>query len=313
MNRSHLNLYRSILSNPKFTIIDESEHYLVVNKPAPLLIHPSVPGNPPTLLDGVQDLLAYEMANGAALSIINRLDRETSGLVLVAKNLSTARNFHKAMERRQSRKEYLAIVWGWPEEEYFTIDVPLRRAGEVRESPIWVYQMVHPGGAASLTECSVVRRFEKATTNGQKFSLIRAKPHTGRMHQIRVHLHHAGFPVVGDKIYGPSQQHYLDHIETGWTPELERSLLLPRHALHSASLTIPYGEGTLQWEAPLFDDLRQFLNPAISSGPSSASCSSPPDRAPACLDHEQTKKETGEEREHEGAHLFQGKPPWAAH
>ena len=108
-----MNLYRSILSNPKFTIIDESEHYLVVNKPAPLLIHPSVPGNPPTLLDGVQDLLAYEMANGAALSIINRLDRETSGLVLVAKNLSTARNFHKAMERRQSRKEYLAIVWGW--------------------------------------------------------------------------------------------------------------------------------------------------------------------------------------------------------
>ncbi len=259
-----LNLYRSILSNPKFTIIDESEHYLVVNKPAPLLIHPSVPGNPPTLLDGVQDLLAYEMANGAALSIINRLDRETSGLVLIAKDLPTARNFHKAMERRQSRKEYLAIVWGWPEQEHFTIDAPLRRAGEVRESPIWVYQMVHPEGAASLTECSVVRRFEKATTNGHQFSLIRAKPHTGRMHQIRVHLSHAGFPVVGDKIYGPSQQHYLDHIETGWTPELERALLLPRHALHSASLSIPYGEETLRWEAPLLNDLETFLNTPLA-------------------------------------------------
>ena len=258
-----LNLFRPILNNPHFTIIDETPRFIVVNKPAPLLIHPAVPGNPPTLLDGLQDLLAFEIANGAALSIINRLDRETSGLVLVAKNLSTARNFHKAMERRQSRKEYLAIVWGWPEEDQFTVDAPLRRAGEVRESPIWLYQTVHPEGASALTEFSVLKRFEKITTNGNRFSLIRAKPHTGRMHQIRVHLHHVGFPVVGDKLYGPNLQHYLTHIETGWTPEQEHALLLPRHALHSASLSIPHEEQTLSWQAPLLPDLREFLPPAI--------------------------------------------------
>lgn len=241
----------------------------MANKPAPLLIHPSVPGNPPTFLDGMQSLLAYEIANGAALSIINRLDRETSGLVLVAKNLKTARNFHKAMERRQTRKEYLAIAWGWPEQDHFTVDAPLRRAGEVRESDIWLLQTVHPEGASALTEFSVVKRFTKTTTNGERFSLIRAKPHTGRMHQIRVHLQAVGHAVVGDKLYGPTSQHYLEHIETGWTPALEASLLLPRHALHSASLSIPYEETLLKWEAPLWDDLAEFMNPtSTSSSPS---------------------------------------------
>ncbi len=253
-----MSLYRPILSNPHFAIVAETDDYIVVNKPAPLLIHPSVPGNPPTLLCGLQALLAYELANGAALSIINRLDRETSGLVLVAKHLSVARNFHKAMERRQSRKEYLAIVWGWPVEDTWTVDAPLRRAGEVEPTEIWLRQCVHPLGASARTDFSVVRRFTRQTTNGTQFSLLRAKPHTGRMHQIRIHAAHAGYPLVGDKIYGPTWQHYLEHIETGWTPTLEHSLLLPRHALHSASLAIPFGEEIRSWEAPLLKDLVAF-------------------------------------------------------
>lgn len=254
-----MNLYRSIYTNPNFAVLEETSDYIVVNKPAPLLIHPSVPGNPPTLLDGLQELLAYEIINGAGLSIINRLDRETSGLVLVAKNVATARTFSKAMERRQCRKEYLAITWGWPEQEHFTVDAPLRRAGEIGESEIWLRQIIHPGGATALTEFSVLKRFEKSTTNGQKFSLIRARPHTGRMHQIRVHLQSAGHSVVGDKLYGPSHRHYLEHIETGWTATLERELLLPRHALHSARMSIPFGETELSWEAPLMEDLESFL------------------------------------------------------
>ena len=254
-----MSLYRYIISDPNFFVVAETPDYIVVNKPAPLLIHPSVPGNPPTLLCGLQALLAYEIANGAALSIINRLDRETSGLVLVAKNLSTARNFHKAMERRQSQKEYLAIAWGWPAEDRFTVNAPLRRAGEVEESSIWLRQTVHPEGATALTEFLVLKRFTKQTSNGSQFCLLRAKPHTGRMHQIRVHAAHAGVPLVGDKIYGPTAQHYLEHIETGWTPALERSLLLPRHALHSAHLTIPYQESLVHWEAPLLPDLQAFL------------------------------------------------------
>ena len=84
----------------------------------------------------------------------------------------------------------------------------------------------------------VEERFEKKTTAGERFSLVRAVPRTGRTHQIRVHLASLGHPIVGDKIYGPDEQHYLRFIETGWTSELENALLLPRHALHSARLKV---------------------------------------------------------------------------
>jgi len=90
----------------------------------------------------------------------------------------------------------------------------------------------------------------------EKFSVIRAIPRTGRTHQIRVHLASLGHPIVGDKIYGPDEQLYLRFIETGWTAELERHLLLPRHALHSAKLAI---EGEHEWASPLPPDLVEFI------------------------------------------------------
>jgi 23S rRNA pseudouridine1911/1915/1917 synthase len=86
--------------------------------------------------------------------------------------------------------------------------------------------------------------------------LIRAIPHTGRTHQIRVHLSSIGHPIVGDKIYGPDEHLYLRFIETGWTTELERQLFLPRHALHSARLAI---EGDREWTSPLPQDLAEFM------------------------------------------------------
>ena len=85
-----------------------------------------------------------------------------------------------------------------------------------------------------------------------KFCLVRAKPRTGRTHQIRVHLASLGHPVVGDKIYGPKEQLYLQFIETGWTLDLAEQLLLPRHALHSAKLAIAR---EVEWRSPLPADL----------------------------------------------------------
>ena len=175
-----------------FTVVDESVDWIVVNKPAPLQIHPSKPGGPPTLWHGLRALLAFDLANGAALSIINRLDRETSGLVLIAKNSATARAFNKAMMRREISKEYAALVTGWPEEDAWTVDAPILRRGEVEDSPIYLMQKVDPAGVPCLTHFRVLHRLRHDTTAGGRFSLVAAVPHTGRMHQIRVHLHHSG-------------------------------------------------------------------------------------------------------------------------
>jgi 23S rRNA pseudouridine1911/1915/1917 synthase len=274
---------------PGFKIVDECDDYIVVDKPALLLIHPTKPDQRTTLWKQLRELLAFEIANGGQVSIVNRLDRETSGLVLVAKTSAAARRFGLLMQQQRVHKEYLAIVWGWPEWERKIVDAPLLRQGTVQRTAIWLKQMIHPEGASAITELRVERRFQKqaepspqsspsgrgeqkdwprtSSTSPQgrgnreaigegRFALIRAIPKTGRTHQIRVHLASLGHPIVGDKIYGPDEKLYLEFIQTGWTPKLERDLLLPRHALHSATLAI---ENEHKWEADFPDDLAQFI------------------------------------------------------
>jgi len=230
-----------------------------VDKPPFLLVHPTKPGGVSTLWKQLRELLAFEIAIGGQVSIVNRLDRETSGLVLVAKTSAAARRFGLLMQRRRLKKEYLAIVFGWPKWETKVVDAPLDRQGRHQKSEIWLKQMIHPDGMGAQTEFRVERRFTRFAALGavptDKFSLIRAIPRTGRTHQIRVHLSSIGHPIVGDKIYGPDEQLYLRFIETGWTGELERQLLLPRHALHSAKLTI---DGGTEWESELPADLSAF-------------------------------------------------------
>ena len=255
-SRSRLRLPIDLrLHTPQFTVLHETDDFMLVDKPAHLLVHPSVPGNPPTLLDGLEALCIYELANGGKLSLINRLDRETSGIVLVAKTKEAARELSIAMEKREFRKSYHALVWGWPKEDQFTVEEPIRRKGEVEDSPIWVKQIVDPDGKPSLTRFEVERRFEKRTSNGNRFALLRCYPATGRMHQIRVHAAHSGHSIVGDKIYGPDDACYLQFIETGWTSSLERQLLMNRQALHASG----FGWKGEDWECSLPLDMSNFL------------------------------------------------------
>ncbi len=191
---------------------------------------------------------------------MNRLDRETSGLVLVAKTAIAARDFGLLMQRHSLRKEYLAIVWGWPEWEHKLIDAPLDRQSKHQHSVIWLKQMIHVAGAPAQTEFFIERRFRRSTSSGDRFSVIRAIPRTGRTHQIRVHLASVGHPIVGDKIHGPDEQLYLRFIETGWTHELGQKLLLPRHALHSAKLAL--GDHR-EWTSGLPPDLAEFCSGAL--------------------------------------------------
>jgi 23S rRNA pseudouridine1911/1915/1917 synthase len=204
----------------------------------------------------LRELFAFEIASGGQISIVNRLDRETSGLVLVAKTSVAARRFGLLMQQRRVKKEYLAVVWGWPDWERYFVDAPLGRQGKHQQSAIWLKQMIHPSGAPAQSQFYVEQRFLRPTRAGEKFSVIRAIPRTGRTHQIRVHLSAIGHPIVGDKIYGPDEHLYLRFIETGWTTELEQRLLLPRHALHSTELAI---EGEPKWTSPLPADLAEFI------------------------------------------------------
>ena len=235
-----------------FEIVDETDDYVVVNKPPFLLIHPTKPNGVPTLWKQLRELLAFDIASGGQVSIVNRLDRETSGLVLVAKTAAAARHFGVLMQRHLLRKEYLAIVWGWPEWDHKLVDAPLDRQGKHQRSAIWLKQMIHAAGGPAQTDFLVERRFTRPTSSGDRFSVIRAIPRTGRTHQIRVHLASIGHPIAGDKIYGPDEKLYLRFIETDWTNELEQRLLLPRHALHSAKLAI---DGKREWTSALPPDL----------------------------------------------------------
>src|SRR6478735_2672349 len=240
-----------------FEVIDESDDWIVVNKPAPLIVHPANRKPEPTLLGGLEQLLAYEIRNGGQLGIITRLDRDTSGIVLVAKHTEAARELGWIFERRQAKKEYLAIVIGWPEADAWECAEPILRAGELGPSEIWVRQTISPLGRDCVTKFQVERRFQRGEG---KFSLIRCFPETGRMHQIRVHLAGSGFPIAGDKLYAGNGSEYLEWMADGWTPELEKRLLLPRHALHAACLAIPWQGQEIRWEAGLGRELAEFLN-----------------------------------------------------
>jgi len=239
-----------------FKIIDETDDYIVVDKPPLLLVHPTKPNGATTLWAELRQLLAFEIASGGQVSIVNRLDRETSGIVLVAKTITAAREFGLLMQSRRVTKEYHAIVWGWPDWEIKTVDAPIIRQGEIGASKIYLKQSIDPRGAEAVTDFRVVKRFQKLTPNGEAFSLIKAHPLTGRTHQIRVHLASLGHAIVGDKIYGPDENLYLRFIETGWTDELADKLLLGRHALHASRLRI---DERRDWASPLPKDLRDWL------------------------------------------------------
>ena len=244
---------KSTATAATFKVVDETDDYAIVEKPPFLLVHPTKPGGPRTLWSELRNLFAFEIANGGQVSIVNRLDRETSGLMLVAKTSVAARRFGLLMQEQRIGKEYLAIVFGWPEWEEKIVNAPLARAGVHGPSRIWLKQTIHPQGAPALTRFVIEKRFVRAKN---RFAVVRAIPQTGRTHQIRVHLASLGHAIVGDKIYGPNENHYLEFIERGWTPELESALLLPRQALHSARLQIDRGDW---WQSPLPADLSNWM------------------------------------------------------
>lgn len=158
-----------------FKIIDETDSYAVIDKPPFLLIHPAKPDGTRTLWQELRGLFAFEIAAGGQVSIVNRLDRETSGLVLIAKKADVARRFGLLMQRRQLKKEYLAIVRGWPDWQRKIVNSPLVRRGKHQWSAIWLKQTIHPAGAPAQTEFHVERCFARSPGRARR-SRARARP-----------------------------------------------------------------------------------------------------------------------------------------
>jgi len=226
----------------------EDEDLLVLNKPAGLPVHPSARYFHNTLVAQLAERFAKPP------SPAHRLDRETSGLLVCSKTPEAGRQLMRAFAASWVHKEYLAIAQGHPPEACFTIDAPIAEG----TATIRIAVRIAPEGKPATTQVEVLRRFER---QGSPFCLLKCMPLTGRQHQIRVHLKHAGFPLVGDKIYGPDEM-YFDRFSRGLLePGAMERLLLPRHALHASVLRFahPRTQAPLRFESALPEDLQSFL------------------------------------------------------
>jgi 23S rRNA pseudouridine1911/1915/1917 synthase len=223
-------------------IVSETDDLLVVNKHAHVVCHPSKHGAWSSLVSACR-----EYCGSDRLHLVSRLDRETSGVVVLARNPQAASLLQGAMHAREAVKTYLAILEG-EVKRAFTTECPV---GPDVNSTFAARQWTGPNGKPAET------RFEPLASSAG-YTLVRAVPVTGRRHQIRVHAAAAGYPIVGDKLYCQDASLMVEFIANGFTEELEKRLLIDRHALHASRIEFPGILPGQQFQAEFPNDLRRF-------------------------------------------------------
>ena len=245
-------------------IVYEDDDLAVINKPAGMMVHAGAGATDDARNRGtLVNALLHHMANLSGVGgelrpgIVHRLDKETSGLIVVAKNDDAHRRLSAAFAAREVKKKYIALVHGWVKKDAETIDQGINR-DRVRRTRMTTRGS---GGRTAVTHYRVVRRMDTAFG---KFSLLDVKIDTGRTHQIRVHLSAIGYPVVGDTVYGaPAVVRRI-----GKSPRLATNasssvpvLALKRNFLHAAELEFPHprSSNVVSFKSEMPPELREFL------------------------------------------------------
>lgn len=228
----------------KLEILYEDEHLLIIDKPAGVLSHPTDKVHANTVTS-----LLKSMRPDMVPRLAHRLDRETSGVLMLAKDAETAKRLYEAFVARRIKKEYLAVVLGKVEWAKTSVDLPIGREDE----EIKVRQKVGEGAEA-------VTDFERVVAR-EDLSLVRALPKTGRLHQIRVHLAHLGHPVAGDKLYIGEGAAYMKAVKRELTAEDLTALGADRQLLHAWKLRLkhPVTGEALELVSPLPADFRALF------------------------------------------------------
>ena len=242
--------------NFNYRVIYEDEVLFVIEKPANLPVHPAGSYFFNTLLvhlktQGHQDPLKMERE----YFLVHRIDKETSGILVLAKEKEACAHLVAQFADRTTAKRYLAVVKGVVP-EYFEVDAPmLKDDGSAIGLKMRTGDITEEGAMTAFTG------FKRLEVAGD-FSLVECFPKTGRQHQIRVHLAHSGHPIVGDKLYGiPESEAIRFYERRNLSAEAQAQLILPRHALHSAGLafTHPLTGKRMEFMTDLPPDLREFM------------------------------------------------------
>ncbi|MFQ5812390.1 MAG: RluA family pseudouridine synthase [Anaerolineae bacterium] len=231
-------------------IVHEDEDIIVVNKPAGMVVHPAYGHRTGTLVNAVlahcPDLAG--VGDARRPGIVHRLDKDTSGLIIVAKNDPSRRHLQRQFKRREVKKIYVALLEGRLEPVRGVIEAPIGRDKKRRKR-----MAVVKGGREARTEYWVVEYFDRAGTRSRSHTLVEAQPKTGRTHQVRVHFASIGHPLVGDPVYGFRKQ---------------RLSSLRRQFLHARTLgfRLPGSDEYIEITAELPDDLKVVLEELRRAG-----------------------------------------------
>lgn len=243
---------KPIPQNIPLDILFEDEYLLVINKPADFVVHPAPGHYDGTLVNALLHHCGDSLSGIGGVKrpgIVHRLDKDTSGILVVAKTDGAHQRLSQQFHDREDHLEkvYWAIVWGSPYPTSGMIDAPIGRHSKDRQK-----MAITKNGKSAQTSYKILKSFTSTKDSLRKISLIECTLHTGRTHQIRVHLHHLGTPIIGDEIYGKKPK-------KGLWPEPVYSFA--RQALHAYSLSFehPILRSNLFFQAPLAHDIEQLL------------------------------------------------------